>query len=197
MFRFCFVLLKSSMCVFIFVGCAVLLTVLHPRRCWFWFLRVPEDAAPQIADPPAFRRRSAGVPHARPAGVPHAIRTGVAPVPNRCRTGAPPTPIGTPSFLRQKCAKPISPQGAIKSEPLTRKPRRNELFRSATVKPVVVYFRPLDYTARGGLHIAGGQSGIPCFGVVCLSKLTPQKHKNTPKKRKNTPQKHKNTPQSN
>ena len=36
--------------------------------------------------------------------------------------------LGTPSFLRQKCAKSISEKGAIICESFTRKPRRNELF---------------------------------------------------------------------
>ena len=47
-------------------------------------------------------------------------------------------------------------QDAIQSDFFTRKPRRNELFRSATAKPVMVYCRPPDYTARDGLHIADG-----------------------------------------
>ena len=52
--------------------------------------------------------------------------------------------------------KSISEKVAIQSESFTRKPRRNELFRSATAKPVMVYCRPPDYTARGGLHVAEG-----------------------------------------
>ena len=54
--------------------------------------------------PPAFRRRSAPVPHPfrtphpfriRSAPVPHATRTGAAPVPHRCRTGAAAVPQRT------------------------------------------------------------------------------------------------------
>ena len=52
---------------------------------------------------------------------------------------------GTPSFFRQKCAKSMPLQGAIQSEFFTRKPRRNELFRSATAKPLIVNCRPPDY----------------------------------------------------
>ena len=62
----------------------------------------------------------------------------------------------TPSFFRKKCAKSIPLQGAIQSESFTRKPRRNEHFRSTSAKPVIVNCRPPDYTARDGLHIADG-----------------------------------------
>ena len=57
-------------------------------------------------------------------------------------------------LLEEKCAWPISPQGAIQNESATRKPRRSEPTRSASAKPVVVNWRPPDYTARGGLHIS-------------------------------------------
>ena len=67
----------------------------------------------------------------------------------------PPLP-STPSFCRQKCAWSVSLQDAIQSESFTRNPRRNELFQSASAKPVIVNCRPPDYTARDGLHIADG-----------------------------------------
>ena len=59
-------------------------------------------------------------------------------------------------FFLQKCAKPISLLDVIQSESFTRKPRRNELLRSATAKPVRVNCPPPDYTARDGLQIADG-----------------------------------------
>ena len=80
--------------------------------------------------------------------------------------GTPPGggPSSTPFPPRQKCAKSISLPDATQSESFTRKPRRNELFRNATAKPVRVNCRPPDYTARGGLHIHIADGSEPWFG---------------------------------
>jgi len=59
-------------------------------------------------------------------------------------------------FFTSKVRKVNTLHDVIQSESFTRKPRRNELFRSAAAKPVMVYCRPPDYTARDGLHIADG-----------------------------------------
>ena len=87
----------------------------------------------------------------RPGTRPHCFIAKRPPAPGTFRGGE-----AHQVFFRQKCAKSISLQDARQSESFTRKPRRNERFRSAAAKSAIVSCRPPDYTARDGLHIVDG-----------------------------------------